>query len=71
MRLTHFTTEFGWNYLASRLRTTDPEKLKLIYVVLQTPEVLGANWVKKRYVDSGTPNESRGGRWINTKVYSC
>ncbi len=25
MRITHLPTEFGWNYLASRLRTTDPE----------------------------------------------
>ena len=30
--ITHLPTEFGWNYLASRLRTTDPEiKTCLLY----------------------------------------
>ena len=58
--ITHLPTEFGWNYLASRLRTTDPE-IKTYLRCTANPGGIGANWVKKRYVDSGTPNESRVG----------
>jgi len=58
--ITHLPTEFGWNYLASRLRTTDPE-IKTYLRCTANPGGIGATWVKKRYVDSGTPNESRVG----------
>ena len=50
-------TEFGWNYLASRLRTTDPS-IKTYLRCTANPGGIGANWVKKRYVDAYTPNES-------------
>ena len=55
--ITHLPTEFGWNYLASRLRTTDPE-IKTYLRCTANPGGIGANWVKKRYVDSNSPNES-------------
>jgi hypothetical protein len=58
--ITHLPTEFGWNYLASRLRTTDPD-IKTYLRCTANPGGVGASWVKKRYVDSGTPNESRIG----------
>ena len=55
--ITHLPTEFGWNYLASRLRTTDPE-IKTYLRCTANPGGIGANWVKKRYVDAYTSNES-------------
>ena len=55
--ITHLPTEFGWNYLASRLRTTDPE-IKTYLRCTANPGGVGAHWVKKRYVDSNPPNES-------------
>lgn len=55
--ITHLPTEFGWNYLASRLRTTDPE-IKTYLRCTANPGGIGASWVKKRYVDAFTYNES-------------
>jgi len=52
--ITHLPTEFGWNYLASRLRTTDPN-LKTYLRCTANPGGVGAHWVKKRYV---LPSES-------------
>ena len=47
--ITHLPTEFGWNYLASRLRTTDPD-LKTYLRCTANPGGVGAHWVKKRYI---------------------
>ena len=55
--ITHLPTEFGWNYLASRLRTTDPEIVPYMRCTAN-PGGVGASWVKKRYVDPYPPNES-------------
>jgi hypothetical protein len=55
--ITHLPTEFGWNYLASRLRTTDPE-IKTYLRCTANPGGIGAAWVKKRYVDSSEINKS-------------
>ena len=55
--ITHLPTEFGWNYLASRLRTTDPE-IKTYLRCTANPGGIGASWVKRRYVDAYTANES-------------
>ena len=55
--ITHLPTEFGWNYLASRLRTTDPE-ISTYMRCTANPGGVGAKWVKKRYVDPYPPNES-------------
>ena len=55
--ITHLPTEFGWNYLASRLRTTDPEIVPYMRCTAN-PGGVGATWVKKRYVDPHPPNES-------------
>jgi hypothetical protein len=52
--ITHLPTEFGWNYLASRLRTTDPN-LQTYLRCTANPGGVGAQWVKKRYV---LPSES-------------
>jgi hypothetical protein len=47
--ITHLPTEFGWNYLASRLRTTD-KNLQTYLRCTANPGGVGAQWVKKRYV---------------------
>jgi len=55
--ITHLSTEFSWNYLASRLRTTDPEITPYMRCTAN-PGGAGAHWVKKRYVHPSEPNES-------------
>ncbi len=55
--ITHLPTEFGWNYLASRLRTTNPD-IKTYLRCTANPGGVGAHWVKKRYVESSDPNTS-------------
>jgi len=55
--ITHLPTEFGWNYLASRLRTTNPA-IKTYLRCTANPGGVGAHWVKKRYVEPTEPNKS-------------
>jgi hypothetical protein len=55
--ITHQATEFAWNYLASRLRTTDPEIIPYMRCTAN-PGGVGAHWVKKRYIDPSPPYES-------------
>jgi len=55
--ITHLPTEFSWNYLASRLRTTNPE-LDTYLRCTANPGGVGAGWVKKRYIDPSDPNTS-------------
>jgi len=55
--ITHLPTEFGWNYLASRLRTTD-STIKTYLRCTANPGGVGAHWVKKRYVDPVENNKS-------------
>ena len=45
--ITHLPTEFAWNYLASRLRTTDSEITPYLRCTAN-PGGVGAHWVKKR-----------------------
>ena len=55
--ITHLSTEFSWNYLSSRLRTTDSEITPYMRCTAN-PGGAGATWVKKRYVNPSAPNES-------------
>ena len=65
--ITHLPTEFAWNYLASRLRTTDPE-IETYMRCTANPGGAGAGWVKKRYIDPAPPNESfRGSDGLSRK----
>jgi hypothetical protein len=59
--ITHLPTEFSWNYLASRLRTTDSEIVPYMRCTAN-PGGVGANWVKKRYINPCEPNESFKGK---------
>lgn len=54
--ITHLPTEFAWNYLASRLRTTDPEIVPYMRCTAN-PGGAGAHWVKKRYIEPYPPHE--------------
>ena len=55
--ITHLPTEFGWNYLSSRLRTTDPDITPYLRCTAN-PGGVGATWVKKRYVDPSEPGKA-------------
>lgn len=55
--ITHLPTEFGWNYLSSRLRTTDSE-IDPYLRCTANPGGVGAHWVKKRYVDPNEPGQA-------------
>lgn len=59
--ITHLPTEFAWNYLASRLRTTDPE-IQTYMRCTANPGGSGAGWVKKRYISPSPPNEGFMGK---------
>ena len=54
--ITHLPTEFSWNYLASRLRTTDPDITPYMRCTAN-PGGVGAHWVKKRYISPAPPND--------------
>ena len=55
--ITHLPTEFSWNYLASRLRTTDPE-IQTYLRCTANPGGVGSHWVKKRYIQPSDHNKS-------------
>tara|TARA_R110002020_G_scaffold39110_2_gene116791 strand:+ start:419 stop:2104 length:1686 start_codon:yes stop_codon:yes gene_type:complete len=55
--ITHLPTEFSWNYLASRLRTTDAEIIPYMRCTAN-PGGVGSNWVKKRYIEPEIPDTS-------------
>lgn len=59
--ITHLPTEFSWNYLASRLRTTDPE-IKTYLRCTANPGGVGSQWVKKRYIEPEESNKSFMGK---------
>jgi hypothetical protein len=65
--ITHLPTEFGWNYLSSRLRTIDSEITPYLRCTAN-PGGVGAHWVKKRYVDPNPPNSTfKGGDGLTRK----
>ena len=55
--ITHLPTEFAWNYLASRLRTTDSEITPYMRCTAN-PGGVGAHWVKNRYIEPSDPDQS-------------
>jgi hypothetical protein len=55
--ITHLPTEFSWNYLASRLRTTDSEITPYMRCTAN-PGGIGAHWVKNRYILPSEPYTS-------------
>lgn len=55
--VTHLASEFAWNYLASRLRTTNPDIIPYMRCTAN-PGGVGHAWVKKRYIEPSEPNTS-------------
>ena len=53
--LTQYATPFAWNYMRSRLRTTDPT-LPLFQRATTNPGGRGHGWVKKMFVDPAPAN---------------
>lgn len=57
--LTQYATPFAWNYLRSRLRTTDPElKQSLSMRGTTNPGGPGHGWVKQMFVDPAPPGKA-------------
>lgn len=55
--VTQYPTPFAWNYLRSRLRTTDPELKKSLAIRGTTnPGGPGHGWVKQMFVDPAPAN---------------
>ena len=53
--ITQYPTPYVWDYLRSRLRSTDPELQQHLYMrCTANPGGVGGWWVKKMYID-GTP----------------
>ncbi len=65
--LTQWPTSFCWDYLASRLRTVNPE-IKTYLRATANPGNVGGAWVKKRYIDPSPANETFGVRAHNGDV---
>ena len=61
--ITHLPTEFAWNYLASRLRTTDSEITPYLRCTAN-PGGVGAHWVKKRYISPAPPDRDWETLWV-------
>ncbi len=55
--LTQHSTPFAWNYMRSRLRTTDPS-LPIFMRATTNPGGPGHSWVKQMFIDPSPPNSS-------------
>jgi len=53
--LTQHPTSFAWDYMRSRLRTTDPD-LPIFMRATTNPGGPGHQWVKKMFIDPAPPN---------------
>jgi hypothetical protein len=55
--ITQYPTPYVWDYLRSRLRTTDPELQPFMSMrCTGNPGGVGGWWIKKMYVDTSEPN---------------
>lgn len=63
--ITHYATPFVWDYLRSRLRTTDPT-LQTYMRCTTNPEGIGLWWVKKMFIDPAPWGEPFWARDIET-----
>jgi len=64
--ITHLASEFPWNYLASRLRTTNPDIIPYLRATAN-PGGVGHTWVKERYVTPAEKNTPFTRAGITTK----
>jgi hypothetical protein len=63
--LTQYATPFSWNYLRSRLRTTDPT-LPVYMRATTNPGGIGMGWVKRTFIDPAPPNKKFVAQDIDT-----
>ena len=63
--LTHWPTPYPWNYLRSRVRTTDPE-IKCYMRATCNPGGVGHWWVKEMFIDPASYGKAFWGRDIET-----
>ena len=54
--LTQWPSPYAWNYMRSRLRATKASGLPLYMRATSNPGGPGHQWVKKHFIDPGTPN---------------
>ena len=63
--LTQHSTPFAWNYMRSRLRTTDPS-LPIFMRATTNPGGPGHQWVKQMFIDPAPPNRAFAARDLET-----
>lgn len=57
--ITQYPTPYVWDYLRSRLRSTDPELQQSLYMrCTANPGGIGGWWIKKMYIDVGEHNKA-------------
>mgnify|MGYP005813969217 FL=1 len=54
--LGHYPSPYVWNYLRSRLRTTDPD-IETYMRASANPGGMGGWWIKKMFIDPAIPND--------------
>ena len=65
--ITQYPNSYVWDYLRSRLRSTDPELQKnLTMRCTANPGGVGGWWVKKMYIDAHEPNKAFGAKDLET-----
>ena len=70
--ITQYPTPYVWDYLRSRLRTTDSELQQHLYMrCTANPGGVGGWWVKKTYIEDVEPNKPFPAFDIETKVPFC
>ena len=66
--ITQYPTPYVWDYLRSRLRSTDPELQQHLYMrCTANPGGVGGWWVKKMYIDGVEPNKPFAAFDLETK----
>ena len=55
--LTQWPSPYAWNYMRSRLRATKASGLPLYMRATSNPGGPGHQWVKRHFIDPGTPND--------------
>ena len=63
--LTHLPTPFAWDFLRSRLRTTNPN-IKCYMRATTNPGGPGHQWVKERYIDPVAPGVTQWQTYVDS-----
>lgn len=63
--LGHWNTPYAWNYMRSRLRSTDPN-IPLSQRASANPGGVGGHWIKKMFVDPAVPGVAFNAKDLET-----